>query len=116
MLISPFMTEIAKKTERNADGYAVAAKNAEFSGNIGARDRICMEGIRDFNARLMQTCSKEDYPDISKRFGERAEIYGKIADLYGICGERSMQELYVKQSILAMREALAIAPLKRANE
>lgn len=105
-----------RKTDRKIESYAVAAKNAEFSGNTAARDRICMEGIRDFNARLMQTCSKEDYPDVSKRFGERAEIYGKIADLYGICGERSMQEIYVKQSILAMREALAIAPLKRANE
>lgn len=105
-----------RKTDRKIGSYAVAAKDAEFSGNTAARDRICMEGIRDFNARLMQTCSKEDYPDVSKRFGERAEIYHKISELYGICGDLAMQKIYTGQSRQAMKEALGITSVKRANE
>ena len=108
--------QASKKDCDVVNTYAIAAKRAESYGDMVHRDKICDLGIKEYYLRLMRTNTETPKLSISQRLEVRAKAYKEIAELYGIKGERGLQNVCMRQSELALKDAMALANAKRGTD
>ena len=106
-------TKMRNQENDDVNTYAIAATRALKYGDVDHSRKICNLGIQTYYSELFRTNNDDN---IGKKFQRRADIYLKIADLYGIKGDKGLQNVCMRQSELALKDAMALANAKRGTE
>ncbi len=103
------------KMSKAIDGvntYAIEAMRALKYGDTVDSIKICDLGIKTYYSELFRA----NKDNTEREFQRRADIYLEIAKLYGIRGDEGLKNVCIRQSELALKDAMALANAKRGTD
>lgn len=105
-------TKMRNQENDGVNTYAIAATRALEYGDKVHGIKICDLGIKTYYSALFRA----NKDNTEQKFQRRADIYLEIAKLYGIKGDKGLQDVCMRQSELALKDAMALANAKRGTD